>query len=289
MSIFGHAPHRPLGLALGSGSARGYAHIGVLAVLEEAGIRPDVIAGTSAGAVIGALSAAGYSAADMEQIVRGLDMRQLLHLAGIRRSTKYGALSLAGLESFLRDLLPARFSDLCLPFTCVSTDVRNGGVRVVHTDGDLVSALRASIAVPGVIAPVQSEGRLLVDGGLVEPVPIDAVRALGARRVLAVSVSAVQVGSALDGTPPAGSGWLAKLQPGARGQLAMAAIDVMQHQIAMEAMTRADVVIEPEISAYTQLAFQEAEAIIEAGVAATVAKLPVIREAAGTRHVARRQ
>src|SRR5665648_151672 len=139
MGLFGP---RTIGLALGGGSVRGLAHVGVLRVLEREGIRPAAIAGTSMGAIVGATYAAGLTADAIEQIALGLDVKGLLSLADWTRHS--GAL-ISGdrIEALLAEYLPATFEELQIPFACTSTDLAAGeGVR--HTSGDLIKAVRAS-------------------------------------------------------------------------------------------------------------------------------------------------
>lgn len=180
------APSRPkLGLALGSGAARGLAHIGVLKVLEQAEIPVDIIAGTSMGAFIGAMYAAGVPVAHMEKAALEIDWRSMarlldpmLPISGLTDSKK--------LISFMADLLPAHnFSDLNRPLAVTATDI-NTGEAVIIKQGDLLEALRASLAFPGIFSPVRFGQRFLVDGGLCKPIPVDVARHLGAEKVIGV-------------------------------------------------------------------------------------------------------
>ncbi len=177
-----HQPVR-LGLALGSGAARGLAHIGLLKVLEAEGIRPFAVAGTSIGALIGALYAAGVPAADMEDVALRVDWRQLGRLVRPTVPTS-GLIDSERLERFLAELLPVRaFSELRMPLAMAATDIESGEA-VILRQGELLPALRAAIAFPGIFPPVRIGQRFLVDGGLCHPVPVSAVRELGADRVL---------------------------------------------------------------------------------------------------------
>jgi NTE family protein len=176
-----------IGLALGGGGARGLAHIGVLKVLEENGIRPDIIAGTSIGSIIGSLYASGLKPEEIERLVTGLDWknRQLfvdpaLSLNGLIQGKRITSL----LESILGDLT---FDDLVRDFTCVATDIENGEPVFIR-QGSLVQAIRASISIPGVFVPAKIGGRYLVDGGLVMQVPASVCRDMSAEFVIAVNV-----------------------------------------------------------------------------------------------------
>jgi NTE family protein len=155
-------------------------------VLEQHGIHPDVIAGTSIGALVGALYASGLRAGDIERALR-LDLRRLALLADVRLSLSglvQGKRVTSALKSFLGDL---DFSDLKIPFACVATDIVNGQQIVMRT-GPVVSAVRASISVPGLFTPVKVRGRYLVDGGLVNMVPVSTCREMGAEYVIGVNV-----------------------------------------------------------------------------------------------------
>jgi NTE family protein len=178
-----HAPsdssaeqQRPrIGLALGGGSARGYAHIGVLATLEEHGLAPDLVVGTSFGAVIGALYASGRTVAQMRHDASVMRRRHLLpQLAdfGLHRAALFEG---RRLEQYLETLTEGRrFEDLAIPLVVVATDV-DTGERVLLQSGPLARALRASVAMPGVFWPVEVEGRRLVDGGIGAPIPLDTL------------------------------------------------------------------------------------------------------------------
>lgn len=179
---------RPVvGLALGSGSARGWAHFGVIHALAERGIRPDVISGTSIGALVGAYLAAGYLE-PMEAWVRSLTRREVMSLLDIRLSG--GLIAGEKLLNRLRTKLEEGFmiQDCELPFGAVATNLATGN-EVWLREGSLLEAVRASIALPGLFTPVRLDGRWLVDGGLVNPVPVSLCRAMGADVVIAVDLN----------------------------------------------------------------------------------------------------
>lgn len=192
---------RTLGLALGSGSARGWAHIGVIRALAEHGIVPDVVCGCSIGAFVGAALANG-DLDRLEQWVVGLDWSDVLGLVDVSFSSGLikGNKLMAFFESHFKD---RDISQLPLPFACVATELATGH-EVWLREGSVAAAVRASIALPGLFTPVQREGRLLVDGGLVNPVPVSLCRALGADVVIGVDLGADLVGRALRG--PNGNG-----------------------------------------------------------------------------------
>jgi NTE family protein len=176
-----------IGLALGGGAARGFAHIGVLRVLLANGIVPDVIVGTSIGAVVGGCYAAGQLDA-LEEWARKLTMRSLIGYVDISLSGS-GLIGGGRLSAQLSQALGAMpIDDLPIRFAAIATEVQTGH-EIWLTRGRLVEALRASYALPGIFPPVRLGGRWLVDGALVNPVPVSAARALGARLVIAVNLN----------------------------------------------------------------------------------------------------
>lgn len=175
-----------IGLALGSGSARGWSHIGVIRVLEEAGIVPDVVCGTSVGAIVGGAYAAG-ELDRFEAWVQGVTWKSVVGMLDIKMGG--GLIEGSKLVEFFR----SRFDDpgitgLPKTFACVATDLVNGR-EVWLREGPLIESVRASIALPGLFTPAVLDGRLLVDGGLVNPVPVSLCRALGADFVIAVDLN----------------------------------------------------------------------------------------------------
>lgn len=176
-----------IGIALGSGSARGWAHIGVLKALEEMGIRPDVMAGTSIGALVGGASLVGQLDA-LEEWVKRLERLDILRLMDARLSAggfMRGDRLMSALSSYVED---RDIQDLETPLGIVATDL-NAGREVWLRQGSLQDAVRASIALPGLFSPVLLDGRWLLDGGLVNPVPVSVCRAMGADIVIAVNLS----------------------------------------------------------------------------------------------------
>lgn len=176
---------KKIGLALGSGAARGLAHIGVLQVLDEEGLAISAIAGTSIGALIGALYAAGVSTRDMEEVARDVDWRKLARLVDPIVPTS-GFIDGKRISRFFSEILPVRdFSELQIPMSMVTTDVESGET-VVISRGDLHTALRAAISFPGILTPVSFGKRFLIDGGLCHPVPTNIVRQMGVTEVIGV-------------------------------------------------------------------------------------------------------
>lgn len=176
-----------IGLALGGGGARGYAHLGVLKALEEANIPIDVVSGTSIGAVVGAASATGYRIEEMVDIALQMRWRRLFALAD-PTLPRQGVIAGNRLEKYFDTLTGGReFNQLEKTLIVVATDIATGE-EVRLSSGPVARALRASTAVPGIICPVKSGRRLLVDGTLTAPVPVSAAREAGAEVVVAVDV-----------------------------------------------------------------------------------------------------
>ena len=179
--------HKRVGLALGSGGARGWAHLGVLQALREKEIKVDFIAGTSMGAVVGAFLAARRETV-LRELADHLDwhrLRQFFWEVSLSRSGLTDGRRL--LEETGKLLGLREFRELDLPFRAVATDLSNGD-EVVLSSGNLLPAIRASISIPGLFSPIRIGRRYLVDGGLVNPVPVSVVRAMGAQMVMAVDV-----------------------------------------------------------------------------------------------------
>lgn len=182
-----------LGLALGSGGARGWCHIGVLRALQEMGITPDVIAGSSMGALVGAAYAGGCLDA-LEDWARTQTRRSILGLMDVRL-TGGGILGATGVVAMLNTVgLTGSLQDLPIPFTAVAADVQTGH-EIWLRQGPAALAVRASVAMPGLISPQRIDGRWLMDGGVVNPVPVSAARALGADVVIAVNPNAAMSGA----------------------------------------------------------------------------------------------
>lgn len=182
------ANHRPkIGLALGSGSARGLAHVGVIRAIEDAGIQIDCIAGTSMGALIGAVHAAG-KLNELENSFLGFDWKKTVSFFDVVLP-RSGLIDGAKVSELVRSHVHADgIETLPIAFAAVASDLTSGEEVVIRT-GDIIEAVRASISVPGIFTPVRRNGQILVDGGLVNPVPVSAARAMGADIVIAVDLN----------------------------------------------------------------------------------------------------
>lgn len=181
-----------IGLALGSGAARGWSHIGVIRELESMGIRPDVVTGSSVGAVVGAAYAAGKLDEFADWVLK-LDRMGVIRLLDAKLSGGGFVQGKALLKSFEKHFGNPDMADLEIPFGCIAT-VLGTGREVWLREGSTLSAIRASMALPGVFSPVKQDGEYLLDGGLVNPVPVSLTRAMGADIVIAVNLNGDLVG-----------------------------------------------------------------------------------------------
>jgi NTE family protein len=281
-----------IGLVLGSGSARGWAHIGVVRALEEAGIRPDIVCGCSIGALVGA----AYVDGDLDRLekwVSRLAWKDVWGLMDVRFSG--GLIKGDKLISFLeRHFIDKDIAELPLPFGCVATDLANGR-EVWLREGSVTAAVRASIAVPGLLAPARHDGRLLVDGGLVNPVPVSLCRALGADIVIAVDLGSDIIGSSFKRGVPAedrhGPSWSERLLTslGLKGNgdspsmtsVLTTSVNIMQTRIARSRLAGepADVLISPRLAHLGLMDYHRAAEAIPEGVAAVKRMLPAIEYA----------
>ena len=278
-------PERPrIGLVLSGGGARGAAHVGVIRMLEEMRIPIDAIAGTSMGAVVGGLYAAGLSGAEIEQVFLDLNWQEAIRDRAPRRDLAYrrkqddrnilakGALGVDGSEGIVLPLglvqghkitqvlrgATARVADvqdfdrLPTPFRALATDLETGE-PVVLGQGDLVTVLRASMSAPGVLSPVEVNGRLLVDGGLIDNLPVELAQSMGVDRLIVVDVSFP----------------LAKRQDfGSAFDVTNQMIGIMVRRGTLESkehMQPGDVLIEPDLGAMTALEFGRVPQVMEQG------------------------
>ena len=177
-----------IGLALGGGSARGWAHIGVIRELEALGIKPDIVCGSSAGALVGGIYVSGYLDI-FENWLRQLDKRQIFHYLDMNLVLRGGFIEGKRLIEYFREMMgDCNIDDLDCEYVAVATDLTNGR-EVWLRSGSILDAIRASIAIPGFFTPVLKDEHWLIDGGLSNPVPVSVCRALGADVVIAVDVN----------------------------------------------------------------------------------------------------
>lgn len=238
-----------LGLALSGGGARGMAHIGVLRALIEHRIPIDCVAGTSAGALVGAAFVSGLPLTDIENIARSMRWRDV----GRMTVSRLGVQSNERLEAYMRALLPiTRFEDLPIPLAVVATDLNSGQAVVMRDEGDLPFAVRASCAIPGLYVPVADRhGRQLVDGGLVAIIPTAAARSLRADLVIAVDVNAE--GAAFLGPPQSIIG------------IILQSMLFVQRAAALPHLEQADLIIKPRVGHIRWDEMTRGEELIAAG------------------------
>lgn len=246
-----------IGLALGGGAARGFAHIGVIQVLEEAGLKPDLIVGTSAGSLVAALYASGKSGAELATLAEAMDETEFADWSYPGRGLIRGE----ALAKFVRDHTAGRtIEQLRLPLGIVATDLDNGQ-PILFQRGDIGTAVRASSAVPAVFQPVRIGSREYVDGGLVAPVPVRFAKAMGAELVIAVDISA----------PPEGNA------TGDAVRMLLQTFAIMGRSINNFELREADVVLRPSLTGVSGADFAARKRSIHAGREAALAQLADLR------------
>ena len=249
---------RRLGLALGGGAVRGAAHVGVVAVLEREGIRPDVVAGVSSGAIVGAGVAAGIPAAEMLEAFRRSSWLQIAVPAWLSRLSMLDSSPLGALIEKVTSV--SDFSDLQLPFAAIACDLLTGR-RVVITSGSLREAIVASSAIPGLFEPVRRDGQMLVDGQLLENVPAQAALDLGADYVLGVDIMPPPVNSA---------------EPADFRDVILMSWDIVQRGRQGDSV-QPDLMVTPGVGPLSLSDFSRVGDAYDAGVAAMEAALPRLR------------
>ena len=267
---------RKVGLALGSGGARGMAHIGVLEVLEKENIHIDMIAGTSSGAAIGALLAQGKDAEEIDVLARNWDWKHRAQIIDLTLP-KSGFIAGKKLKEFLKSIIgDIEFSDLKLPFACVATDVMTGE-EVVINRGSVLEAVRASISLPIIFAVVKWQGRYLVDGGLVDPVPVSVLKDMGADFIIAVNVSPLMSTGQERIYPQETNRKKASVtkEPNIFNVI-MKMSGIANSQVVEASLEGADVIIEPHLAGIALGDFNHIEkCILEGGLAAIDAVLEI--------------
>jgi NTE family protein len=252
-------PPRPprIGLALGGGAARGFAHIGVIQVLEEAGIQPQLVVGTSAGSLVAALYASGKTGAELENLALTMDEGAITDWAFPSRGMIRGE----ALARYVREQTGGRpIEQLKLPLGVVATDL-DSGTAILFQRGDIGSAVRASSSVPAVFQPVKIGEREYVDGGLVSPVPVRFARQMGAELVIAVDISTPPDGAVTDSTM----------------KLLLQTFAIMGKSINQFELRDADVVLRPALIGVGSSDFTSRVRAIRAGREAALAALPALQ------------
>ncbi|WP_059104717.1 patatin-like phospholipase family protein [Shouchella shacheensis] len=247
-----------IGLALGSGGARGFAHIGVIRALEEAGIPIDCLAGSSMGALVASMYGVGHSVETMERFATLFRKKYYLDFT----MSKQGFVAGKKIETLIRLLAKkSKLEELKRPVAVVATDLKKGE-RVIFERGDVAEAVRASLSIPGIFVPVHTkDGRILVDGGVIDRVPVTVVKNMGAELVIAVDVSFFRT----------------ELQTPSTYEVVMQTMDIMGRELSRAQELQCDVMIRPILKSSAPLDFSEAEALIIQGEQACKKEIPRIQ------------
>jgi NTE family protein len=247
-----------IALALGAGGARGFAHVGVLQVLEKMGVKIDMIAGSSMGSLVGALYCTGMQTRYLEQLAVNLKRRHWIDFMVVPKMGFVNGTRIMEMVRFLTKGL--NLEDLEIPLAVVATDVEKGE-RVVFREGPIWEAVRGSISIPGIFVPHRYQGRVLIDGGVIDRVPITVAREMGADIVIAVDVGLfekeVQVKSVFD--------------------VIFQSIEIMEREILRTRMLNADLVIRPDVGHISSTAFTQIDDCVALGREATEQVADLIR------------
>jgi len=253
-----------VGVALGGGGARGLAHIGVLKAFEESDVRVGGLSGTSVGALIGSLYAAGISTSKLERLAQDIGWSSLTNYSRyslFRLVLTEERLSNSNMEVYLREQIgDVRFDQLKIPFACVATDLQTGE-RVVFREGPVALAARASATYPGLFEPVEFRHRYLVDGGLVSNLPTDLLEPMNVDMIVAVDVTADVSHSTLKSVL----------------EVMNQAIAIQSERLAQDEIGRAQVVIRPEINDIGPMDLSRSDELIDDGITAGRRAMPVVK------------
>ena len=250
-----------IGLALGGGAARGFAHVGVIQVLEEAGIHPALVTGTSAGSLVAALYASGKTGNQLQQVAETMEEATIADWT--LQIFSRGVLRGEALAKYVNTQVGHRpIEAMALPLGIVATDL-NSGNDMLFQRGDTGTAVRASSAVPAIFQPVKFGGREYVDGGLVSPVPVRAARKMGAELIIAVDISTPPEASAASGTL----------------EILLQTFTIMGKSISTIELKDADVLVRPALQGVSSADFGARRRAIESGRQAMLAALPQLRAA----------
>lgn len=252
-----------IGVALGSGGLRGFAHIGVLRVLEQEKIPIDYMAGCSMGSLIGALYCAGQTVENMLKLAKHLKPRFWLDFVMPRMGVVAGDKILDTIRLLTHQKV---FADLNIPLAIVATDI-NQGKEVVFNQGSVANAVRASISVPGIFIPFQHEDMLLVDGAVLNPTPMDIVKDMGADIVIAVDLAHASTVSKVTNM----------------FDVIIQSIDIMERQLLKHREHHSDILIRPEVGHISASGFDALDECVALGEQAAEAALPQLRELLTTR------
>ncbi|CAG9619827.1 patatin-like phospholipase family protein [Sutcliffiella rhizosphaerae] len=247
-----------IGVALGSGGARGFAHLGALKVLREENIPVDLIAGSSMGALVGSFYAMGHDMERLYKIATAFKRKYYLDFT----VPKMGFVNGNRVKELIRMFTQNKnIEDLDIPLSIVTTDLEKAE-KVILTHGPISEAVRASISIPGIFVPEKLNGRLLVDGGVVDRVPVSVARDMGADIIIAIDVSQVKTNEPVDSI----------------FDVILQTIDIMQNELVKKSELEADIMIRPPVAHYSSRAFTNIEEIIRIGENATRLQIPLIRK-----------
>jgi len=252
-----------VGLVLSGGAVRGAAHLGVLEVLDEAGIRPDLVVGVSVGSVVGGLYCAGLSPVALQQMAREMNWNRLARLVRPR----LGVFDISPVEQLVDDLTGGlTFEQLKIPFAAVAVDIIDGEL-VVLRQGPLARAIHASCAVPGIFCPLEDGGRLLIDGGALNNLPVAAAREMGADYVIAVDLLPL---------PTTPADWPKNILD----MWSLSLYTIMRRTRTWEGH-KADVLIQPDIARISYIDFSQVDLLMQKGREAALAHLARIKQDLG--------
>ncbi|MCB4792679.1 MAG: patatin-like phospholipase family protein [Elusimicrobia bacterium] len=259
-------PHRPkVALVLGGGGARGFAHIGVLKVLEEEKVPIDIVTGTSVGALIGALYASGLDVNQFEKMSENVGWNDLVNASGpalVNLLLTNQLLSSERMEKYLKkNIRDLRFDELKIKFACVATDIITGE-RIIFKEGEIVPCVRASATMPGVFEPVEYRHRYLVDGGLVDNIPVDVAKLLGADFIIAVAVS----------------GNFSKNRISNVFMVLTQSINIQGKLLDKDNLGMSDIVIQPDVGDVSAIDLGCSNECIDAGITATRKSVAVLKQ-----------
>jgi len=260
-TAFKDIPPPRVALVLGGGGARGFAHVGVLRVLEKEKIKVDLVVGTSVGSLIGALYAAEPNTFELEWKSFQLDKEDLFDFSFF--AAKTGPVKGEAVQQFLRaNIKERRIEDFAIPFIAVATDL-NTGEMVLFREGDVIQAVRASVSIPGVFTPARVGTRTLVDGGVVANVAVDVARDAGADIVIVSNITSNVVDHEVEDVV----------------SIILQSVNIMMSKMAAHELQNADVVITPKIGDVGTLDFTQKKRCMEEGIAATEAQVAAIKNA----------
>ncbi|MBT2756128.1 patatin-like phospholipase family protein [Mesobacillus foraminis] len=247
-----------IGLALGSGGARGFAHLGVIKVLRDEGIPIDMIAGSSMGAMVGCFYGAGLDVDRLYKLSRAFKRKYYLDFT----VPKMGFIAGKRVKELIRIFTHGKeIQELDIPVAVVATDLVSGE-KVVFKDGPIADAVRASIAIPGIFTPEKLDGRLLIDGGVIDRIPVSVVKEMGADIVIAVDVSHVKTNAEITSI----------------FDVIMQSIDIMQMELVSTREIASHIMIKPRVEMYSSRAFTNIDDIIANGEKETVKQIEKIKQ-----------